>query len=112
NEDLTKTPNVVGSTFRHVYIERGKRMEMQGEIVAHEPPRRLAITLAGPFDLHVGYLLDDLGGRTRLTQHSDVRFKSRAMSIVAALMRPLIKKTSSKQAEESFGKLKRLIESA
>src|SRR5690606_2887321 len=27
NEDLTKTPNVVGSTFRHVYIERGKRME-------------------------------------------------------------------------------------
>lgn len=113
NEDIDRAPGVVGSTFRHVYVERGRRMEMQGQIVAHEPPRRLAIMLSGPFELHVDYRLDDLGGgRTRLTQQSEVRFKNRAMAFLGALMSPLMKKASLKQAEASFGKLKELVEAA
>ena len=112
SDDLERTPNGVGSTFRHVYVERGRRMEMHGKVVAHEPPDRLAIALTGPFDLYVEYQLDDLAGRTRLTQRSEVRFKNRAMALAALLMRPLMRKASSKQTEESFGKLKRLIESA
>lgn len=111
NEDLVRTPDVVGSTFRHVYLERGRRMEMHGKIVGYEPPRRLALTLSGPFELDVEYVLDDLGeGRTRLTQHSEVRFKSRVISILGALMQPLMKRAASKQAAESFGKLRRLVE--
>lgn len=112
SDDLERTPDGVGSTFRHVYVERGRRMEMHGKVVAHEPPDRLAIALTGPFDLYVEYQLDDLAGRTRLTQRSEVRFKNRAMALAALLMRPLMRKASSKQTEESFGKLKRLIESA
>lgn len=112
SDDLERTPKGVGSTFRHVYVERGRRMEMHGKVVAHEPPDRLAIALTGPFDLYVEYQLDDLAGRTRLTQRSEVRFKNRAMALAALLMRPLMRKASSKQTEESFGKLKRLIESA
>lgn len=110
NEDLVRTPDVVGSTFRHVYLERGRRMEMLGKIVGYEPPRRLTLTLTGPVEILVDYVLDDLGGRTRLTQRSEMRFKNRLIKIVGALMQPLLKGAAAKQAESSFGELKRLVE--
>lgn len=83
---------------------------MLGKIVGYEPPRRLTLTLTGPVEILVDYVLDDLGGRTRLTQRSEMRFKNRLIKIVGALMQPLLKGAAAKQAESSFGKLKRLVE--
>ncbi len=75
-ETLTKTPNGVGSTFRTVTEERGRPMEFQGVVTAYEPPVRSKIQLMGEmFDLEVEYLFEDLGGRTRVTQVSDVHGK-------------------------------------
>jgi uncharacterized protein YndB with AHSA1/START domain len=111
SEDVDVTPSKIGSTFRHAYLERGRRMEMHGKVTGYEPNRRLTIEMQGEaFDLWVDYRAEDLGGRTRLTQESEVKFKSLAMRIVAALMRPLIAKAARQQQAESFAKLKRLAE--
>lgn len=61
------------------------------------------------FDLYLDYRLEDLGGRTRLTQDSEVRFKG-FFRIVGVIVTPLVRKSSMKQLEDSFAKLKRLSE--
>lgn len=112
SEDLEVTTNKVGSTFRHVYLERGRRMEMHGKVTAFEPNRRLTIEMRGDaFDLWVDYRAEDSGGRTRLTQESEARLKGFGMRIIAGLMRPLIAKAARQQQAKSFEKLKRLAES-
>ena len=111
NEILQETDNKIGSSFRQVYLERGRRMEMRGVVTAYEPNRRLACQIRGDaFDLNVDYRLDDLGGRTRLTQDSEVRMKG-IFKVIGVVMSPLMRKASTKQAEDSFLKLKTLAES-
>jgi hypothetical protein len=112
NEQLKTTENGIGSTFRQVYLERGRRMEMRGVVTAFEANRRLACHIQGEqFDLDVDYQLVDIGGRTRLTQDSQVHMKG-LFKVIGPILSPLFKKASSKQAEDSSGKLKRLAESA
>ena len=112
NEDLEITEDKVGSTFRQVYEEHGKRMEMQGIVTGYEPNKRLACEINGQqFDLFLDYRLEDLSGRTRLTQDSAVKFKG-FFKILGPIMVPFIKKSSMKQLEESFSKLKNFVESS
>jgi uncharacterized protein YndB with AHSA1/START domain len=111
NEIVQRTDNRVGSTFRQVYLERGRRMEMHGTVTAYELNKRLSCQIRGAaFDLEVDYQLDDLGGRTRLTQDSRIRTKG-IFRIIGVLLGPMMRKASSKQAESSFLKLKDLAES-
>ena len=111
-EDFEVTAGKVGSKFRHVYLENGRRMEMHGTVTAYEHPRHLASELRGDaFDLFVDYRLEDLGGRTRLTQEFEVLMKSTVMKVIGALMRPIMRKASRKQLETSFSRLKALAES-
>ena len=112
NEDLEVTEEKVGSTFRQVYDERGRRMEMTGKVTGYEPNRRLACEINGDsFELQLDYRLEDLGGRTKLTQDCTVRFKG-FFKILGPLMMPFVKKSSMKQHEESFAKLKSLVEAS
>jgi uncharacterized protein YndB with AHSA1/START domain len=112
NADLDVKPGKVGSTFRHVYLERGRHMEMTGTVTAYERNRRLACALDGAlFDLVVDYRLDDLGGRTRLTQESETHFKSAAMKLMGLLMKPFMRKMTQAQVDQTFAALKRLAES-
>jgi uncharacterized protein YndB with AHSA1/START domain len=111
-EDVEVRAEGVGSTFRHVYLEHGRRMEMHGEVTAFERDRHLASELRGPmFDLRVDYRLEDRGGRTLLTQQSEVRAKGVVMKLMMAVMQPFIRKSSLKQLEHSFARLKALAES-
>ncbi len=110
NEDLVVTEEKIGSTFRQVYLENGRRMEMHGEVTGYEANRRLTTEISGDvFDLLVDYHLEDLGGRTRLTQDSEVRFKG-FFKIIGPIMTPFVRKASLKQLEESFATLKTLSE--
>ena len=110
NEDLDVTENHIGSTFRQIYLENGRRMEMHGVVTAYEANRRLAADISGKaFNLSVGYHLEDLGGRTRLTQDSGVKFKG-LFKILGPLMMPFMKKSAMKSLEDSFAKLKHLAE--
>ena len=111
-EELEVKPGHVGSSFRHVYMEHGRRMEMYGQVTAYEPNRRYACTLDGDtFALTVDYRFDALGaGRTRLTQESATRFKGVAMKVIGMLTKPFVRKLSLKQAQQAFGRLKHLAE--
>jgi uncharacterized protein YndB with AHSA1/START domain len=112
NEVLVAEERGVGSKFRQVYLENGRRMEMVGDVVGFERNRFLACAIRGQsFDLSVEYRLENLGGRTRLTQVSEVRFNGVPMRMMSVLLRPLIKKASQKQLDSGFAKLKKLAES-
>lgn len=110
HEDLEITDSRVGSTARQVFLEGGKRMEMIGTTTAYEANRRLAATCSGKaFDLMVDYHLEDLDGRTRVKQDSEVRFKG-FLRFVGPVMVLFAKKSAEKHLEETFGKLKALAE--
>ena len=111
NEELHQTANRIGSTFRQVVDENGRRLELQGSVTGYEPDQRLAVHLQGKdFELDVDYRLEELAGRTRLTQHSQVRFRG-LMKPMGLLMRPFFRKAALKQLDQNFAKLKDLCES-
>ena len=110
HEDLEVTADRVGTTFRQAFDEKGRRMEMTGVVTAYEKDRRYACEISGSaFDLMVDYKLEDLGGRTRVTQDSEARFKG-LFKIVGLIMIPFAKRSSKKHLDESFGKWKSLAE--
>ena len=85
DERLTITDEVVGSTFRQVYLENGRRSEMEGEVVVYLPDEYLACEIRGKaFDLVVDYTLEDLGGRTKLTQNVEILFKSVPLKLITS----------------------------
>lgn len=111
HEELQTTPERVGSTFRQVYEERGNRSEFQGEITDFERDERMTIELDGPmFGLLIEYELEDLGGQTRLTQHTNIRFRG-MMRIAGLLFAPMAKFASKGHFDRSFHRLKELVES-
>ena len=94
NDIIVNTEAGVGSKFRQVYLENGRRMEMEGVVTAYEQDRHLACHIRGkPFDLLVEYQLEDISGGTRLTQDSEVIFKSLPMQVMGFFMKPMMKKT-------------------
>lgn len=112
NIDLQVMPEKVGSRFRHVYVENGRRMEMAGTVTAYEVDRRLACTLHGDvFDLIVDYRLDGVGGRTRLTQRSEIHFHSASMRVVMAIVQPILRIVAQRRARRTFSELAKLAES-
>jgi len=111
NETVTETEERVGSTFHQVYLENGRRMEMDGRVTGFEQDNYLACEIKGKaFDLIVDYSLQELNGRTKLTQNSEVKFNSLPLRILSTVMKPFIRKTSEKQMAAQFGKLKELAE--
>jgi uncharacterized protein YndB with AHSA1/START domain len=110
NENLEETDEKVGSRFRQVYVENGRRMEMFGTITEYEQDRRMAMEITGDlFDLDVDYRLEDLDGRTKVIQNSEVHFKG-MMKIMGFFMGLFSKLSSKKREDPSFAKLKELIE--
>ena len=110
HEDLEITEDRVGSTARQVFLEGGRRMEMMGTTIAFEQDRRMAAEVSGDaFVLMVDYTLEDLNGRTKVQQDSEVRFKG-FFRLVGPIMVLFTKRSAEKHLEETFSKLKALAE--
>lgn len=76
DEVLEEQPGGVGTTFRTVTEDNGRRMEFQGVVTRHDPPHASAVQLTGEmFDIETEYTFEDLGGRTRVTQGAQVTGK-------------------------------------
>ena len=108
---LTETEDHIGSTFRQVYHERGKDMEMIGEVTAYSENERMrAYITADMFDLDVDYHLKALReAQTELTQYTEIKFKGfiKLMKPLMVLMSKLSKKDPTAEAHKV---LKALIE--
>lgn len=111
DEVIIDTPEKVGSKFRQVFLERGKRMEMIGEIMEYTENERMRVDMAGEmFSLDVDYWLKSLSpGKTELTQNSTIKFKGVFKLFVPIMI--LVSKFSKIDAQdEAHAKLKELAE--
>ena len=96
----------VGTTFRMVTEDRGRRMEFRGVVTEWEPPHRSAARLEGDhFNIDVDYRFEDLGGRTRVTQHSIVQGKG-FVKVMFFLFGWAMKKSGCKAQENELASLK------
>ena len=110
DEVIEEKPEGVGTTFRCVTEDHGKKMEFQGIVTRHEPPNASAIHLTGQhFDIEAEYLFEDLGGRTRVTQRSAVSPKG-FFTVLFFLFGWMMKKSACKAQENELNSLKRLLE--
>ena len=110
DEALDDGPTQVGTRFRTVTEEHGKRMEFQGVVTKYEPPRLHTVELTGDsFDIEAEYTFEDLGGRTRMTQRSDVTGKG-FFGLFLFLCGWMMKMSSCKAGENELNSLKRFCE--
>ena len=100
----------VGTRFRIVTEENGRKMPFEGVVTRHEPPRESAIHLDGQFfEIDVHYLFEDLDGRTRVTQRSVVGGKG-FVKVMFTLFGWAIKGAGCKTQENELQSLKRHCE--
>lgn len=108
---INETPEKVGTTFWHVYEEKGRRMKMTGVVTEHRPPERMAVKLDGAlFGLEVKYELEELSPTsTRLVQFSDARFKH-VFKLMGLMFGKKMKREGEQVQAENFARMKALIE--
>lgn len=112
DEALIETPEKVGSKFRQAFLERGKRMEMIGEITAYAENERMRVYMTGDmFELDVDYVLKPLSPeQTEVTQDSTIKFKG-FLKLLTPLMILMSKLSKADPQAEAHAKLKDMAES-
>lgn len=102
----------VGTRFRTVTEERGKRMEFEGVVTKWEPPTASSIEMSGKmFDIFADYTLEDLGGtQTVVTQNSRVKGKG-VFGLFLTVFGGMLKKSSCKALDAELNSLKDFCES-
>ncbi|MBC8353537.1 MAG: SRPBCC family protein [Planctomycetes bacterium] len=110
DEVIDEKPEGVGTTFRTVTEDHGKRMEFQGVITAYDPPHSIAIEMIGQmFDIQVAYAFEDLGGRTKATQFSNVTGKG-FMKLFFLLFGWMMNKANCDAQDNELNNLKQYCE--
>lgn len=112
NEVLEEKPQGIGSTFRMVTEENGKRMVFHGVTTDFEPPHRSVVHMTGEmFDINAEYLFEDLSGSTRVTQNSEVTGKG-MFGAFLFLFGWLMKRSSCDALDKELNGLKTFCESS
>jgi carbon monoxide dehydrogenase subunit G len=85
----------------------GREVDGELEVVAYEPPRRLALrSLGGPVDFTVDHELAANGGGTELTFVAEAQPRG-----ALRLAGPVLARTAEQQFRQDFDRLKELLES-
>ena len=108
---IESTPDRVGSTFRCVTEDQGRRMEFAGEVITWEPPNRSAVYMTGQqFDIEATYQFEDLGnGRTRVSEDAVISPKG-FTKVFFVLFGWMFRSAGCKAMENELLSLKRLLE--
>ena len=111
DEAIVETPEKIGTKFRQVFVEKGKTMEMTGEITEYVENEFLRATLTGEmFGLDVGYRLKSLSNdQTDVTQDTQIKFNG-FMKYVAPIFLLFSKLSSNNPQAQAHAKLKELAE--
>lgn len=103
----------VGTTFRIVTDDRGKRMEFDGVVTEHDPPNSSTVRMIGKsFDIEAEYKFEDVGNnKTLVTQSSNVNGKG-FFKIMFFCMGWMMKKSSCDALVNELNGLKKFVESS
>ena len=107
SEELTSPePIGVGSTVRTKFRSMGRPYEYTWEIIEHEPPRHMKVeSTSGPFPTTLAFQFSDQDGGT-LVEASVTGRPSGLMG----LLQPMVARTTQKNLERAYPRLKRLLE--
>lgn len=93
--------------FRDVFEDHGQRIELQAEVVRHEPPRLLEVRLrAAMFEATSVQRLDPGGAGTLLTTVVETAYTNR----LARLAGPFVARRAQRQLEADHAALKAVVE--
>jgi uncharacterized protein YndB with AHSA1/START domain len=105
-EPLTEGPLRLGSRFREIRRLGRKDTEIQGQVTAFEPNKRLETKTTTKPEVTISFSFDPENGGTRL------RYKFVLLSNgMMRLFEPLIARSIKKERESDFETLKRMLES-
>ena len=109
-EMVEEKPDGVGSKFRTVTEDRGRRMEFLGETLEHNRPKLSRVFLRGDaFEMDVEYRFEELSGKTRVSQKSNVKGKG-MFRVLLPVMGVLMRKSGCRALQKELENLKRCCE--
>ena len=107
-EPISGTPGEIGSKTRHIYLERGRTVEMIETITAHEPEKHFAGTLEIPQGMQCKIEVDFVGKGDRTGVRMRSGFESR--SFMMTLMLPFVRGQVKKRQLGDLQNFKRMVE--
>lgn len=110
DELLDESHKGVGTRFRTVTEDHGKRMEFRGVVTAYDPPYASVKLTGDMFDIEAAYSFEDLGNRTKVTQFSTVTGKG-FMKLFFFLCGWMMNKASCDALAKELNSLKQYCES-
>ncbi len=109
-EILKVTPEGIGSTFRTVTSEHGRKMRFEGVVTRYEPPTASGIQMEGDaFSLTADYIFEQVDQVTRVTQTSTVHGKG-IFRILIPAMGLLMRKSNCQALQDELNRLKMYCE--
>jgi len=107
-EQVSGTPGTVGAKAKHYFIERGKELVLDEEIIEVIPEKKFLGTLGSPMMVNtVTNYFNDLGNnKTEYSLSSDTQFKGFFWKQVG----PLMKGEFKKRQQNDLQKLKQVLE--
>ncbi len=111
DETLQRTEDGVGTTFRTVTEENGRRMTFEGIVTQWNPPVHNAVRMEGSmFGIFSEFRFESIAaGRTLVTQNSEV-FPKGFFRIILLLFGWLMKKSQCDASRRELESLKRFCE--
>lgn len=108
-EHISGIPGTAGAKAKHYFLERGKELVLDEEIMEVIPEKKIAATLGSPMMVNtVTNYFNDLGNKqTEYSLSSDTQFKGFFWKQVG----PLMKGEFKKRQENDLQKLKQVLES-
>jgi uncharacterized protein YndB with AHSA1/START domain len=108
SEALTDGPPRLGSRYRDVFEEHGRRLELEAELVEVDEPRALVVHLDSDLlEATISQRLEPEDGGTRLTALIETSYRK----LAARLLGSVVTRHAQAKLEEDMGRLKELVES-
>jgi hypothetical protein len=108
SEALTDGPPALGSRYRDVFEEHGRRIELEAELVEVDEPDALVVRLASDlFDATISQRLEPAEGGTRLTAVIETTYRKLAVRVLASVLT----RQAQTRLERDLASLKELVES-
>ena len=100
-EQVSGEPGTVGSKARHYFIEKGKELVLDEEIIEIIPEKKFVGTLGSPMMVNnvINYFNDLGNGQTEYSISSDTQFKGFFWRQIGPLMKGEFKKRQEKDMQ-------------